>query len=513
MSDPPAILARMRGITKRFGPVTVLHDVPFDVRAGEAHVLAGENGAGKSTLIKILGGIHSEFSGSMELRGRPYRPRDPLDASRQGVAIIHQELSLVPFMSVADNVVLGRSPVSRLGFVDDRRQRSLAASLLKRLNVDLDVRRPVSDYPIATRQLVEIAKALSQNARVIVMDEPTSALSAPEVAKLFDLIRQLKHDGCGVVYITHRMAEIQSIADRITVLRDGRHVGTGAAADLPPDTLVEWMVGRHVEQRFLRHTPRLGSELLRVEDFSVHPHGLSRPPAVRGASLGVRAGEVLGIGGLQGSGASELLWGLFGAYGQRTQGRVLIEGHPVVPSSPARSIRNGIALVTNDRKAAGLILSASIIRNTTLADLAALSPGGWIRPRREHEAAEQATTTLGLRAASLDSPVASLSGGNQQKVVLAKWLQTNPRLLLLDEPTRGIDVAAKRDIYALMNEWTARGIAILLITSELPELLAISDRIMVLHRGVCTDRFAAGEATPARVVEAAMGRGREPASP
>jgi ABC-type sugar transport system ATPase subunit len=421
------------------------------------------------------------------------------------VAVIHQELSLIGPMNVADNLFLGHTPAS-WGLVREGEQRREASQALARLGLDLDVRRPVESLPIATRQLIEIAKALRQNARVIVMDEPTSALSALETDKLFGLIRQLKARGCGLIYITHRMEEIGRLADRITVLRDGERVGTAAAADLPVPRLIQWMVGREMGEQFPRHTPQVGEERLRLEDYSVFPDGLAGRPTVRNVSFSVRAGEIVGLGGLQGSGASDLLLGLFGAYGTATRGRVRISGQPVRFTTPARAIAAGVALLTNDRKATGLVLSLSIIANASLAGLAELSPMGWRRPGRERQAAERVTDSLKLRAASLDLEVGALSGGNQQKVAIAKWLQTRPRLLLLDEPTRGIDVGAKHEIYQLMNAWTAQGIAILLITSEMPELLALSDRIVVLHRGTVTGEFAREQATPDGVLAAAMGQ-------
>jgi len=509
--NSPEILATLRRITKRFGPVSVLEDVNLEIHPGEVHVLAGENGAGKSTLIKILGGVHTEFDGEMLVAGRPYRPASPLDAGRQGVALIHQELSLVPEMSVADNVFLGRSPCRRTGFVDDRRQRAAAVEILRHLGLELDVSQSVASYPIAIQQQIEIAKALSQQARILVMDEPTSALSAPEVERLFQLVRHLTHQGCGIIYITHKMEEIERLADRITVLRDGRLIGTAPRVEVPSDRLIQWMVGRPMASLFRRHVPTLGDEVLRVTDFSVFPKGPAHSAAVRQVSFAVRAGEIVGIGGLHGSGASELLGGIFGAYGSHTQGQLVLCGQPATIRSPQQAIRRRLALLTNDRKATGLIVGASIVHNAVLADLARLSPGGWCRSGRERQAAHSVTAALRLRAASLDMLVAQLSGGNQQKVALAKWLQTQPQLLLLDEPTRGIDVGAKREIYDLMNEWTAQGIAILLITSEMPELLAMSDRILVLHRGRCTAQFPAAQATAEKVLEAAMGQAFEPA--
>ena len=499
------MLARMSGINKRFGAVQVLYEVGLEVLAGEVHVLAGENGAGKSTLIKILAGVHTDFEGTIEIDGRPVRPGTPLEANALGVAVIYQELSLVPSMSVADNIFLGRPRTGRAGLVDDRGQASEARRLLGQLGMEIDVERNVDEFPIGTQQLIEIAKALSYDAKVIVMDEPTSALSAPEVERLFHQIEKLKAQGCGIVYITHKMEEIERIADRITVLRDGRLVGTAPAAELPPAKLIHWMVGRQLDQQFPRHVPHIGAERLRVEDFVVEGRQ-GRRPLVDGVTLSVRAGEIVGIGGLQGSGASQLLLGLFGALGKRARGRVWLDGEPIRITRPRQAIDRGIAMLTNDRKATGLVLSMSVIANATLAGLRRLSPRGWRNPYREQQATAELAQSLRLRAASIEMEVGELSGGNQQKVVLAKWLQTDPQLMLLDEPTRGVDVGAKQEIYQLMNEWTAGGIAIILITSEMPELLAMSDRILVMHRGRLTAELSRQEASPERVLEAAMGR-------
>jgi ABC-type sugar transport system ATPase subunit len=504
-------LVRMTGIRKRFGPVEVLRGVCLEILPGEVHILAGENGAGKSTLMKILAGVYGDFEGTIEIGGRPVRPSSPLEANALGVAVIHQELSLVPSMSVADNIFLGQ-PLARGGWVADRAQRARARELLGQLGLNLDVTRPVEEYPLATQQMVEIAKALGHDAKVLVMDEPTSALSAPEVERLFALIDQLKAQGCGIIYITHRMEEIERIADRITVFRDGGYVGTAPACDLPRAKLIHWMVGREVEQLFPRHAPHVGSERLRIEDFVVRTGQDRGRPAVDGVSLSVRSGEILGIGGLQGSGASELLLGLFGAYGGRTQGRLWLEGEPVRVRSPRQAIGRGIALLTADRKTTGLVLGMSVTANATLADLPRLCVAGWRQPKLERSVTQALGQSLKLRAASLDMEVGHLSGGNQQKVALAKWLQTGPKVLLLDEPTRGVDVGAKHEIYQLMNEWTSQGVAIILITSEMPELLAMSDRIAVLHRGRVTAEFSRDEATADRVLEAAMGLSHNPQS-
>ncbi len=501
----PKPIVRMKNISKSFGRVQVLRNVNLDVFPGEVHVLAGENGAGKTTLIKILAGVHTDFAGTIEIGGKPVRPSSPQEANAMGIIAIHQELSLVPSMSVMDNIFLGR-PITSYGFVKDQAQKTEATRVLNQLGLDIDVEQPVEAFPIAMQQLIEIAKAMSIRAKVIIMDEPTSALRAPEVRKLFHLKDKLKAQGYGIIYITHRMEEIEEIADRITVLRDGEHIGTALASELPVPKLIEWMVGRKMEQHFPRHVSHIGEERLRLENFSVPSMKHKQTMAVKGVSFSVRAGEILGIGGLQGSGASELFMGLFGGYGRVTQGQVKLNGQSVCFSSPRQAIEHGVALLTNDRKATGLVLSMSVIANATLADLKRLSPWGWRKFDRERKATEELGKALRLQAASLDMEVRELSGGNQQKVALAKWLQVKPQVLLLNEPTRGVDVGAKHEIYQLMNEWTEQGIAILLITSEMPELLAMSDRIIVMHRGEITATFTREQASAELVLEAAMGR-------
>ncbi len=483
----------------------------MDIHAGEVHVLAGENGAGKSTFIKILAGVYRDYEGSIAFNGQPVRPESPHQAAALGVAVIHQELSLIPSMSVADNLFLGQ-PITRFGFVDGPAQHTRAREWLDPLGINISPARLVEDLPVGAQQLIEIAKAVGRQARVLVMDEPTSALSQPEVEKLFSLIAALKRRGCGILYITHKMEEIERIADRLTVLRDGQRVGSAPAAEMKTDRLIRLMIGRDIEAQFPRHAPHPGPVRLRLDNVSVCPDGPRTPPAACNITLEVRAGEILGIGGLQGSGASELLTGIFGGYGDTVTGSISLDGKPFSPRAPRRAIESGIALLTHDRKATGLILSLSITANATLAGLPALSPGGWRNPNRERAATQSLASTLKLRAASLDMPAGELSGGNQQKVVLAKWLQAKPRLLLLDEPTRGIDIGAKRDIYQLMDRLTAEGIAILLITSEMTELLAMSDRLIVMHRGRITAELTRAEATPETVLAAAMGRIKEKAA-
>jgi ribose transport system ATP-binding protein len=498
-------LVSMKGITKHFGPVKVLDKVDFSIYPGEVHILAGENGAGKSTLMKILAGAYSDYQGRILMEDREIRPSSPLDANRHGIAAIHQELSLIPSMSVADNLYLGH-PVTRFGFVRHEFHKKSAQEVLGRAGLDVGVATLVEDLPISVQQLIEITKAIRLNARVMIMDEPSSALNARDVETLFDLVKQLKSENRGIVYITHRLEEMHRLADRITVLRDGGLVGSSPASELSENTLIHWMVGREMEEQFPRHTPQTSSEALRVENLTVYKPKRALRPFVDKVSLTVGRGEILGIGGLQGSGASELFLGLFGALPRRTEGRIFIEGKPVRIRSPREAIASGIALLTNDRKATGLVSSMSVTANLCLASLPDLCRYGWRRPRAEELLAAKMGEALQLRAASYDMEAGDLSGGNQQKVAIGKWLSTNPRVLLLDEPTRGIDVGAKHEIYQLMNEWTARGISILLVTSEMPELLAMSDRIIVMHRGAVTAELSRREATAEAVLEAAIGK-------
>ncbi len=510
--EPAAPLLSMSGISKSFSGVEVLRDVAFDLRPGEVHVLAGENGAGKSTLIKIAAGVHTEYEGSIHLYGRPARFTSPHDAAQQGISVIHQEMSLIDAMSVVDNMFLGRE-LTRRGsgaqWLDRAAQLRRAREFCGQLDLgDLDLERPVEDYSLSVKNRIEIAKALAWSARIFVMDEPTSALSEPEVVRFFELIGQLKARGCGIVYISHRMEEIYRLADRITVLRDGRYIGTSEASALPQSQLIRWMIGRELTTHFPPREAALGPERLRVEDLSVLAPGStstgSRRWLVRDVSLSVRAGEIVGIAGLQGSGNSDLFRGIFGAQGELAGGRVLVDGQPFQVRSPRHSVQQGLAYLTSDRKGTGLVLSLDVARNVTLASIPAISPGGWIRDSRERRITERHTEALRIRATGPAQEVSTLSGGNQQKVALAKWIETRPRVLLLDEPTRGVDVGAKHEIYELMNQWTRQGHAILLITSEMPELLGLSDRIIAMHRGRVTGQFTRSEATQEKVLQAAM---------
>ena len=500
-------ILQMTGIEKSFGAGPVLEKVDWDVRAGEVHVLAGENGAGKTTLVKILAGAHARDAGEIFLDGRRVSFRSPSDAARRGISAIHQDTSLVLSMTVADNIFLGREIVRRGLGVDFRAQKRKARQLLGQLGLDLDLSLPLGDFPVSVRKMVEIAKALVHEARVIIMDEPTSSLNETEAARLFEIIRRLRDGRRAVVFISHRLEEIYRLADRITVLRDGRRVGTFAAAALPPDRLVAAMVGRELGRQFPARRAVPGRPVLRVRNFSVPDAAGRKAWSVEEASFDLHEGEILCFVGLQGSGKSELFHGLFGALGENVRGRVELEGEAFRPRCPAASIRRGLALLTNDRKRSGLVAGLSVARNMSLASLPAFSPGGWIRESREAIAAAQNVRAFDIRARSVGQEVGTLSGGNQQKVVLAKWLETRPKVLLLDEPTVGVDVGAKHEIYRMMDGWTAEGKAILLITSELAELLAMSDRILVMHRGRVQTSFDRAQATPERVVRAALGTG------
>ena len=505
MSD--AHVLRMRDIRKSFGPVEVLRGVDFDVRSGEVHVLAGENGAGKSTLIKILCGVYQDYSGDVELDGVVRRFRDPTEAARAGVSTIHQELALVPTMSVADNLFLGRERTDRVGRVDFAGQRCNAYGILQTAGIDAEPEEEVGRLPIPVQQAIEIARALARDLRLLILDEPTSALDEREVTLLFERLSTLRKSGCAIIYITHKMGEIYRLADRITVLRDGRTVGTAPASELSHTELVSWMVGRVVEETAPEPArSRIDAPALRVNDLSVPHPTLPGRNVVEGVSFAVGQGEIVGLAGLQGCGASEVLQAVFGVLPRGAGGALRLHGSPFTPVSPADSIERGLLLLTNDRKALGMAPDLSVTHNASLAALQAFTgPGGWLDRAGERRAVRELGERFALGVPSYDAPVRTLSGGNQQKVYLARCLLARPRVLLLDEPTRGIDVAAKADIYRLLRGWAAEGIGIVLITSELSELLTLADRIVVMHGGRIVTEFLGGEATKELVLAAAMG--------
>jgi len=502
----------MKEITKSFPGVRALDGVSFDLNAGEIHALVGENGAGKSTLIKILAGVypHPEYGGEIALDGSARRFANVRDAETAGIAVIYQELSLVKDLSVAENIFLGREP-RRLGVINWEELYSRAQKLLEDLHLAIDLRTPVRNLGIGQQQLVEIAKALSQDARIVVLDEPTAALTDAEVETLFGILKRLRARGVAMIYISHKLDEVFRIGDRITVLRDGRTVGTDAARDLDEPRVITRMVGRAVDQIFPEAKHDRGDVVFEARNITVEDPAVPGKLLVDRIGFTARRGEVLGIAGLMGSGRSELLMAIFGAHAGRKSAEILVGGVPAQINQPADAIKHGIGFVTEDRKRFGLILDQTILRNMTLAALRRLSGRFITDEDAEAAASERAARELRIKTTSVFTVAGTLSGGNQQKVVLAKWLLTNPRVLFLDEPTRGIDVGAKQEIYLQINRLAESGLAIILVSSELPEVLGLSDRVIVLHEGHVTGEFKREEATPEAVMSCATGHARRAA--
>lgn len=467
-------LLEMRGIHKSFPGVQALDDVSLQLEPGEVLALLGENGAGKSTLIKVLGGAHLPDKGELFMEGREIEVRNPTAACQAGISIIYQEFNLVPELTVRENIFLGREK-TRGGFVDATQERRLALRLFERIGVRIDPGAKVSDLSVAQQQTVEIAKALSMNARIIVMDEPSSSLTQQEVGHLFEIIRDLKKQEIGIVYVSHRLDEVFEIADRLMVLRDGKCVGSRAVAGTSRDTLIEMMVGRSLDSEFPKHAARPGNELLRVESLC-----LGR--SVQDVSFSVRSGEILGFAGLVGAGRTATMRIVFGADTPES-GLIFVSERKTRIRSPKDAIRNRICLLTEDRKGQGLVLSHPVRENFGLPNLDRFARGPFLDQRREREEFAGYVDSLKIKLADQDQLAQDLSGGNQQKVVLAKWLARNADIIIFDEPTRGIDVGAKYEIYLLMNRLVQEGKAIIMISSELPEILGMSDRIIVMHEG------------------------------
>jgi ribose transport system ATP-binding protein len=487
----------MQGIRKSFPGVVALDGVHLEVRAGEVHVLLGENGAGKSTLMKILSGALGKDAGEIRLGGESVQITGPRDAHRRGIRIIYQELTLVPHLSVAENIALGREP-GRFGLVDRRAQDREARERLGRLGVEIDPRTPVGELGVARQQMVEVAKALEGDPRIIVMDEPTSALTATEIQELFATTARLTAHGVAVVYISHRMEEVTQVGHRVTVLRDGRYVATRRIDEVTVPELVKLMAGRELGEHYPRRRVPPGEEILRAE-------GLSRAGVLSDVSFDLRRGEILGVAGLMGAGRTELARILAGA-DRPDRGRIFLRGQPVSMHGPKDAIRRGLALLPEDRKTQGLVLGLSLRANVALPSTPRLSRFGVVDGAAETALAQRQVDDLRIRTPGVAQIVSNLSGGNQQKVVLGKWLAADVDVLLMDEPTRGIDVAAKVEIYELMNRLTAEGKAILMISSELPEVLGMSDRILVLCRGRLAAQLPAQGATQERVLAAALGQ-------
>ena len=495
-----SLLLSMEGITKSYPGVQALAGVDLVLARGEVLALLGENGAGKSTLMKVLGGAVRPDAGRIVIDGLERAIRSPTDALRAGVAVIHQEFNLVPSLGAADNIFLGREighGPAGLALVDRRSQHRRARELLARLGGDFDADAPCRSLSVARQQLVEIAKALAAGARILVMDEPSAALTTPEVAALHDVIRDLKRDGTGIVYVSHRLEEIAAVCDRVAVLRDGRNVGGAATAAINRGDLIRMMVGRELVEEFPRRTTTPGDVRLVVED-------LARAPAVRGVSFTARGGEILALTGLVGSGRTEVLRLLFGA-DRKDSGSIRIDGKLVEPRSPRAAIAAGIGLLPEDRKLQGLVLGLSVRENFSLPNLSRLSRGGVIRRGEERKACAGFVSSLAIKTPRQETAVRGLSGGNQQKVVLAKWLERRCEVLLFDEPTRGVDVGAKVEIYQLMNDLAAAGKVVVMVSSDLPEVLGMADRILVMHDGRITGSIDdVAQATQESIMELAV---------
>jgi ribose transport system ATP-binding protein len=490
MSAPVAL--QLTGIRKHFGATVALDGVDLEIRAGEVYALIGENGAGKSTLMNVLAGLHAPDAGQMRVYGDPYAPSNPTDARRAGIALIHQELSLCPHLTVAENIQLG-AEVARWGWVDRRASHARALDVLHQFgHPDLRPDRLVGQLPVAARQVVEICRALSADARIVLMDEPTSSLQREDVKRLFTVIRRLRDEGIAVVYISHFLEELREIADRYTVLRDGRNVDMGSLAETPNPQLIASMVGREMGGLFPKRERReIGGTVLAV-------HNLTAPPAVRDASFELRAGEILGIAGLMGSGRTELVRAIFGL--DETSGGTTIPA----ASSPAHRLRQGFGYLAEDRKGEGLALPLSVADNLTLSRPSA-APGGWIDLGRQRAAARRWIRELSIRASSPLQSVRTLSGGNQQKVAVGRLLHQDARVLLLDEPTRGIDIGSKAQVYETIARCADEGKAVLMVSSYLPELFGMCDRLAVMSRGRLSPARPIDEWTPETVMAAAIG--------
>jgi inositol transport system ATP-binding protein len=487
------MLLEVEDLRKEFPGVLALDEVSLRVRPGTVHAVMGENGAGKSTLMKIIAGIHPPDRGTVKLRGRPVRLDSPREALTHGIAMIHQELNLMPTMTVAENVWLGREPLNRLGFVDHAELRRRTAELFRRLGIETDPTIRVGELSVAERQMIEIAKALSRNADLLIMDEPTSALTEKETRHLFGIIRELKAEGRGVLYITHRLSEVFEVADEISVLRDGRYIGTRSASATTPDELIRWMVGRELTQLFPQRETAPGRVVL-----SVRALGLAG--RFQDISFDLRAGEILGVAGLIGAGRSHLAETLFGLT-PATSGTIAIEGREVAIGHPSDAVKQGMAFLTEDRKESGCFLPLDVLANLTLAALnQRFVRAGFVAHAEARGECERLGASLRLKTPGLDEPVMNLSGGNQQKVLIGRWLLTGPRILILDEPTRGIDVGAKAEIHRLIAELAHQGAAVLMISSDLPEVLGMSDRIVVMHEGRVTGLLGRDEADQVRIM-------------
>jgi rhamnose transport system ATP-binding protein len=497
-SPRPAPLLTLAHAVKSFGPVQALRDVSIELYPGEAHALLGENGAGKSTLVKILAGVHQQDSGALQLGGTEVDFHSPGEARAAGIAVIYQEPTLFPDLSVAENVLMGRQPRSGLGRIDTRAMHAQVAGILADLGVNIGTARPVRGLSIADQQLVEIAKALSLDASILIMDEPTAALTLSETERLFRVVRSLRARGAAVLFITHRLEEVFGECQRVTIMRDGAWVSSGPVSDYDTDTVVRQMVGRELGELYPR-----GESVVGEVAFSVR--GLTQPGVFRDVSFEVRRGEIVALAGLVGAGRSEVARAIFGIDPRET-GEVRLGGQLLPPLDPGAAMAAGLALVPEDRRQQGLVMDLSVERNANLAVLNRLRSGWLMNRRAEERSAQDWTTRLQLKAHRLSDPVSSLSGGNQQKVVLAKWLATSPSVLIVDEPTRGIDVGAKAEVHRTLSQLAASGLAVLMISSDLPEVLGMAGRILVMREGAIVGELSREQANEEAVMYLATGQ-------
>lgn len=504
------IILDIRNVTKTFPGVVALDNVSIQIKRGEIHGICGENGAGKSTLMMILKGVHQwgSYTGEIIYDGHELKleNRSIRQASEKGIAIVYQELTLVPNMTVGENVFLGREPTTKTG-INWNKLYADTQSILDKYNLDIDANTLVKNLGVGKMQMAEIAKALSENAKILILDEPTSALTEEETQRLLEILKTLKAHGVTCIYITHKLSELFKITDTITVLRDGKVITTQPSTQLTEDSLISYMVGRKIKERFPKGKRKPGKEILKIESLhAVDPNDANKE-VIKGANFNLREGEILGIAGLMGSGRTELVSTLFGEYGKISSGQVTLDGKELVVKNANTSMKQGISLVPEDRKRFGLVLIQSIQKNISLSNLERFSTWYKIDFYAEAKASEKFAKKLDIKAPNLNVACQTLSGGNQQKVVIAKWLMSNPRILIMDDPTRGIDVGAKYEIYKLMNELSEKGIAIIMISSELEEVMGMSDRIMVMSEGKSMGILEKSEFDQERIMSMATGNG------
>ncbi|MGJ7913631.1 sugar ABC transporter ATP-binding protein [Neobacillus sp. LXY-1] len=496
MSTVPVI--EMKGINKAFSGNKVLENVEFQLLPGEVHALMGENGAGKSTLMKILTGIYERDQGTVWVKGKEVHFQNPKEAEKAGIAVIHQELNIIPHLSVYENMFLGKEiTFGRFGVTNDKEMKKKTKEYLNRLGIDMDPTVEAGSLSVGQQQMIEIARAVAANTEVLIMDEPTAALTEREIESLFKVIASLKKEGVGIVYISHRMEEIFQICDRISVLRDGQFIDVKSINETSFDEIVRLMVGRQLGERFPERNIEIGEERFRVEN-------LTRKGNFEKINFSVHKGEILGVAGLMGAGRTEIMQAIFG-FRPHDEGRVFIDNKEISIKTPFDAIQTGIAFVTEDRKSQGLILELSVRENYSVTNLNKISKNGLISSQKENRLVDEMIEKLKVKTSGRELSVKSLSGGNQQKIVIGKWMGIDPKILILDEPTRGVDVGAKKEIYQLMNELTKLGVSIIMVSSELPEILGMSDRIIVIHEGKLTATIQRSEASQEKIMQSATG--------